>query len=152
MTSNTQVSYLASLAVRNMLSDEKFLNRVIYLNKTRLVETYTMVANFFRRLNIQYFPASAGCYVWAKLSQEIKTWEAEAELAARLWERKVAISSGRSYGSAEPGWYRLTFALRSNDLNKALSIIEDVLLEKKTAQLTLENSQNGHDSAVSLDG
>ncbi|CAI6337018.1 unnamed protein product [Periconia digitata] len=129
MTSNTQVSYLSSLAVRGMLSDRKFLGDIITFNKTRLSQAYHVVSTFLKRLNIEYFPVAAGVYVWAKLSPKVKTWEAEAELAATLSERRVAISSGRSYSSVEPGWYRLTFALRPQDLKKGLAIIEEVLVQ-----------------------
>jgi len=132
MTCNLQASYLASIAVRVMLSDEKFLSEIIPLNQSRLAEAYAIITGFFNRLNVQYYPASAGVYVWAKLSQDINTWEAEAELAAQLSERNVAISSGRSYSSAEPGWYRLTFALKPKDLEEGLTIIEEVLISRET--------------------
>jgi gliotoxin/aspirochlorine biosynthesis aminotransferase len=133
MTSNTQVSYLSSIVVRNIFSNETFLNNIININKTRLAESYVTITTLLRRLKIQYFPASAGLYVWAKLCSDVKTWDAEAELAAELWERRVTVSAGRSYAASEPGWYRLTFALRPYDLNKALSIIEEVLVNRKSS-------------------
>ncbi|OJD30970.1 1-aminocyclopropane-1-carboxylate synthase [Diplodia corticola] len=120
MAANTQVSGLTAVAVTALLSDPAVTDRFIGLNRSRLSSAYESMATFLRAHNIRYIPANAGIYVWAKLSSKVTNWEQEAKLTELLAEKKVAVSAGKSYAAAEPGWYRLSFALKPEQLERGL--------------------------------
>ncbi|KAK7516254.1 pyridoxal phosphate-dependent transferase [Phyllosticta citriasiana] len=120
MAANTQVSGLTAVAITALLSDPAVTDSFIALNKTRLAVAYETIAKFFRTRRIQYVPANAGIFVWAKLSDKVETWEQEADLSKVLAEKQVAVSSGKGYAAAAPGWYRLSFAMEPEDLREGL--------------------------------
>ncbi|CAI7602519.1 unnamed protein product [Penicillium glandicola] len=116
---NMQVSALSATAMTCLLSDNKALDRLITLSRTRLAESYCIVRQFFRLHRITYVPAYAGMFVWARLLVT-QSWDEEMELQRAIAVRGVAVSAGRDYASEEPGWYRLSFGLEEEELKAAL--------------------------------
>ncbi|KAF1362624.1 PLP-dependent transferase [Lizonia empirigonia] len=120
MAANTQVSGLTAVAVAALLSDQTITDRFLQLNRKRLSCAYETMTAFLRSRSIRYIPACAGIYVWAKLSSRVRTWDQENELTKLLAECQVAVSAGKSYAATEPGWYRLSFAIKPEQLSKGL--------------------------------
>ncbi|KAK7530980.1 pyridoxal phosphate-dependent transferase [Phyllosticta citribraziliensis] len=120
MAANTQVSGLTAVAVTALLSDPAVTDSFIALNRARLSTAYETMAKVFRTRGMRYIPANAGIYIWAKLSNKVESWEQEADLTKLLAEKEVAVSAGKGYAAASPGWYRLSFAMEPEDLQKGL--------------------------------
>ncbi|OJJ45953.1 hypothetical protein ASPZODRAFT_26546 [Penicilliopsis zonata CBS 506.65] len=121
---NTQVSALTAIAMTSLLTNEAQLEQILKLSRTRLQTAYAAMRRFLRAHEMEYIPAWAGMYVWARLDKTITTWEQETALQKRLADHGVAVSAGRSYSSQQPGWYRLSFALEGDALAEGLRRIE----------------------------
>ncbi len=67
---------------------------------------------------------SRGVYVWARLGGEKATWEEEAEIMANCSSAGILIGAGADYTEAEPGWFRVSFALPRPTLLEGLHRIE----------------------------
>lgn len=120
MAANTQVSGLTAVAVSSLLSDLSTTDKFIQMNRERLACAYGKMSAFLRARQIKYIPAYAGIYIWVKLSDKVLSWDQESQLTKILAEHNVAVSSGKSYASQEPGWYRLSFALEAGKLEEGL--------------------------------
>lgn len=128
-----KISALTTIFTTALLTSPN-LPSLIALNKKQLAVSYATVTSFLDRHKIEYIPASAGVYVFAKLAPAAKTWDDEADMVRRLEAVGILIGSGRSYHAAEDqkGWARLTFAIETDQLEKALERIEGGLgLERK---------------------
>ena len=78
---------------------------------------------------IPYINATAGCYVFAKLAVNARTWADEANFVQLLKNKGVLAAGGRSYATppTNMGWVRITFAVEEERLNEALRRIGLVL-------------------------
>lgn len=99
------------------------------MNKRRLAESYQIVAEALRQWNVEFIPAQAGLFVFAKLAKGIRTWEEEAIAVERLKESGVLVGSGRAFHGmeGEKGWMRLTFALPEDMLRVGLKKVQSCL-------------------------
>lgn len=123
-----QVSVFSSKAITSLLTAPKsVLDNFIVTNRQRLSTSYAILSDFFASWNIRFVSASAGLYIWAKLDEGVCTWEAEETLWKNLNRNGVGVSAGHSYHAAEPGWFRITFAMPEGVLRKALQRIEVAL-------------------------
>ncbi|KAK8157459.1 pyridoxal phosphate-dependent transferase [Phyllosticta citrichinensis] len=134
MAANTQVSGLTALAVTALLSDPAKMDGFIALNRSRLAIAYETMAKVFRTRAIRYIPANAGIFIWARLSDKVETWEQEADLTKILEGKQVAVSAGKGYAAAAPGWYRLSFAMEPENLRKGLERLEKGIDEFEKGQ------------------
>lgn len=128
LASSTQVSSLSSVFVTALLTSPE-LPRLVALNTKRLAESYQIVAGVLRQWNVEFIPASAGLFVFAKLAKGIKTWEEEETVMERLKESGVLVGSGRAFHvvEGEKGWMRVTFALPEEVLREGLKKLQSCL-------------------------
>lgn len=125
---NTQTSSLSAIAVTGLLSSPELPN-LLRLNAERLAEANRTVTEFMDRYRIQYIPAKAGLFIFARLHPNAQTWEDEADTVAKLREAGVLVSPGRAYHGVEheKGWARITFAVEPAELKKGLDIIASTM-------------------------
>ncbi|MCJ1271570.1 hypothetical protein MMC22_011472 [Lobaria immixta] len=128
LASSTQTSSLSSVFVAALLTSPK-LPSLMAMNKRRLAESYQIVAAALRQWNVEFIPAHAGLFVFAKLAKEIRTWEEEAIAVERLKESGVLVGSGRAFHvmEGEKGWMRMTFALPEDMLRAGLKKVQSCL-------------------------
>jgi aspartate/methionine/tyrosine aminotransferase len=100
-----------------MLSDEQWLHKFFVANQRRLEEAYQAAVQAIQTSlgaeQVRIYPSQAGFFVWVGLQRFLReaTWEAELELAERLFrEARVLIYPGRVCHAPEPGWYRCCFS------------------------------------------
>lgn len=74
---------------------------------------------------MEFVPATAGVFVFARLAPGVRTWEEEAEAVARLRGAGVLVGAGRGFrgGEREKGWVRIVFAGDPAELRKGLDVI-----------------------------
>lgn len=128
LASNFQISSLSAIFASSLLSSPE-LPELLALNSSRLSEAYTTVTSFLKQHNIEYIPANAGMFIFAKLVPHAKSWDDEFAMIAKLKEAGVSVSGGQGYHVMEKdkGWARLAFALNTSQLREALNRIDGVL-------------------------
>lgn len=139
-------SSLADRATVSILSSTEFVTNFIKTDHERLAEHYKRTTQFLSYHRISYRPSNSGFFVWADLfsfwsprivSKETKNessgrdsihqWELEDRLNEHLYKYKVFLAAGKSFGSEEAGWFRLTFALRQSYLDEGLRRVVEAL-------------------------
>jgi hypothetical protein len=121
---SSQVSSLTSLCTTSLLTSTK-LSQLIQLNSERLLDCYRLLTDFLDSRSIEYVPATAGLFVFARLLPMAKSWTDEAKLQQSLRKEGLLVSPGKLYHltSGKTGWFRLTFAIPKNQLTEAVAIL-----------------------------
>ncbi|XP_047308059.1 1-aminocyclopropane-1-carboxylate synthase 7-like [Impatiens glandulifera] len=129
MSSFTLISSQTQHLLACMLSDEKFVEKYIRINRERLKRRYEMIVNGLREAGIECLKGNAGLFCWMNLGPFLEDPTMESEL--EIWklivnEVKLNISPGSSCHCSEPGWFRVCFAnMSENTLEVALKRIRD---------------------------
>lgn len=128
IAANEQTSSLSAIALAGLLGSPD-LPRLLALSAARLAEAYTTVTGFLTTHGVEFVPATAGVFVFARLVPEAETWKDEAATVARLRERGVLMSAGRGFrgGEREKGWVRIVFAVEPAELRRGLDIITSTI-------------------------
>ncbi|KAK8964054.1 putative aminotransferase ACS12 [Platanthera guangdongensis] len=119
----------------SMLSDTKFMNVYLKINRKRLGKMFALFAEGLNQLGVECFKSSAGFYCWADMSKFLRSYSERGELV--LWESllnsgKVNITPGSSCHCIEPGWFRCCFAaLIESDIPVVMERIGEVLRSHK---------------------
>lgn len=114
MSSFTLISSQTQRFLASMLSNRKFTEKYIKMNRDRLRKRYEMIIQGLRTAGIECLGGNAGLFCWMNLSPLLKknpTREGEIELwKCILEEVRLNISPGSSCHCSEPGWFRVCFA------------------------------------------
>ncbi|XP_023003339.1 1-aminocyclopropane-1-carboxylate synthase 7-like [Cucurbita maxima] len=133
MSSFTLISSQTQRFLAAMLSNQKFIDKYIEMNRDRLRKRYEMIIEGLRMAGIECLKGNAGLFCWMNLRPLLKknpTREGEIELwKCILKEAKLNISPGSSCHCSEPGWFRVCFANMSEEtlqiaLKRILSFME----------------------------
>lgn len=103
------------------------MRRLVETNKYNLRKAARIVIQFAKFHSLEFFPPTAGLYIWVRLLSHCKTF-AEEELAIqRCTQHGVSIGGGADYAELRPGWFRLVFSVSQPDLLMGLRRIEAAL-------------------------
>ncbi|KAF7128641.1 hypothetical protein CNMCM5793_003492 [Aspergillus hiratsukae] len=121
---SSQVSSLTALCTTSLLTSAK-LPQLIQFNSERLLDCYRLLTDFLDSRRIEYVPATAGLFVFARLMPTAKSWDDEAKLKQSLQKKGLLVSPGKLYHltSGQKGWFRLTFAIPKDQLTEAVAIL-----------------------------
>ncbi|KAL8236453.1 hypothetical protein R6Q59_017534 [Mikania micrantha] len=134
MSSFTLISSQTQFLLASMLSDKKFIQKYIKINRERLKKRYEMIINGLRNAGIECLKGNAGLFCWMNLSPYLEEPTIKSELT--IWktimhEVRLNISPGSSCHCSEPGWFRVCFANMSEEtLEVALSRIHEFIKKK----------------------
>ncbi|KAJ5667270.1 PLP-dependent transferase [Penicillium longicatenatum] len=129
ISASLNFSSVSSLIAKAILTSPQ-LPHLLALSSQRLGKQYKVLTAFLKSRGIEYFPASAGLFVFARLVPDAKTWEEEADMVRRMRDVGVLVGPGKVYhtGEGDKGWFRLTFALKNDILEQGLQRLERGLI------------------------
>ncbi|XP_027352117.1 1-aminocyclopropane-1-carboxylate synthase 1-like [Abrus precatorius] len=113
MSSFGLVSSQTQFFLAALLSDDKFVDKLLDETSTRLAERHNHFTKGLEKINITCLPSNAGLFCWMDLRSLLKEQTFEGEMM--LWrmiinEVKLNVSPGSSFNCSEPGWFRVCFA------------------------------------------
>ncbi|KAI0099799.1 pyridoxal phosphate-dependent transferase [Nemania sp. FL0031] len=129
-----RVSNASSLMALGLFSDLLALEGIFARNKMDLRRAAEQVGDFLAFHNVSFYRPTAGCFLWARLGGSSATKESDAALWKRFASAGVALAIGGAFNETEEGWFRITYALPQEDLQKGLRRIEAALSVKKQWQ------------------
>ncbi|KAH0465608.1 hypothetical protein IEQ34_005711 [Dendrobium chrysotoxum] len=122
----------------SMLSDTKFIEEYLKVNRERLAQMYALFVEGLKHLGVECFKSSGGFYCWVDMSKFLKSYSVKGEL--ELWENilnvaKVVVTPGASCHCIEPGWFRCCFTtVTERDVPLVMKRISKVLKDHKARQ------------------
>ncbi|KAJ6187830.1 Pyridoxal phosphate-dependent transferase major region subdomain 2 [Penicillium mononematosum] len=128
ISNHSKTSTLTSVATTALLRDEEgTMNSILEHSRLQLWRASQIVVEFLSFHNIPFYAPAAGVYIWARLGYLEDTWKGEADLNDKMEAAGVSVGAGRGYNEAQPGWFRITFALPETELLEGLRRIEDAM-------------------------
>lgn len=123
-----QTSSLSSVVATSLLKSPN-LPDLVRLNQERLAQSYSILTESLIKWQVEFLPANAGLFVFAKVVRDARDWEEETAVVGALGSSGVIVSPGRRFdgGESEKGWVRMTFAVPKEQLVDALGRIEPIL-------------------------
>lgn len=126
-------------------------------NQEALGEAYAYVTSWLRDRSIPYRPANAGHFVLIDLRKfcaSPASVNAEIALAQEMLQGGVYLGPGFSYAVNQPGWFRLTFSIDRQLLDKVLNRLDRIFRKPRswstssTARTTADYEVEGMTASV----
>jgi DNA-binding transcriptional MocR family regulator len=125
---NARLSTAAAVMVAPILHDIPTLTTLVDLNTRRLHRAAQIAIQFAEFHGLTHYKPVAGLYIWLRLSPEgCNSRDEEEDIVRRCGEHGALIGCGADYAEAQPGWFRLTFALPEHVFLEALRRVEDAV-------------------------
>lgn len=105
----------------SLLENETFTDDFIAANRSRLSENYQHVTRFLKAHDIPYLRSNAALFVWINLGSLVDHHgKSDDDILVALEKERVYITSGVTYASEEPGWFRVVIAHPKEVLDEGL--------------------------------
>jgi aspartate/methionine/tyrosine aminotransferase len=104
------VSNLTQWLLGEVLADDLFVRDYLAINKTRLTESYAIVATKMEELGIPFVAARGSLFVWIDLSKYLESPEQKAEDSfwIELYKQTgILLTPGNGFGHSKKGQFRV---------------------------------------------
>lgn len=121
-------------AAAALLSDTAWCDDFyLRLNSERLGRTYRNARGRLEAMGARVREARAALFVWFSIRDFMETDSAEEEMEihAQLMRAGVYVVPGSKLYGSDPGWIRLIFSVREEELDEGLRRIESVLKSRR---------------------
>ncbi len=109
--------------LQHLFDDDSFIEEYILINQKRLTESYVVVINALKEVNVPYIPSRGSLFVWVDLSQFLSenTQSAENSFWLKLYhDTGLLITPGEGFGHSNKGFFRIVYTcVSTNDLKVA---------------------------------
>jgi len=112
------VSNMSQWMIKEMLSDDGFIENYIEENKKMITRSYQWVVSALKLLDVPFIPSRGGIFVWIDLSGYLDSDSDEAEIA--LWmsiykQTGVLLTPGKEFKHPQKGLFRMVYTAVSFD-------------------------------------
>jgi aspartate/methionine/tyrosine aminotransferase len=125
LSTHSQVSSLVVPFVESAALTDSMIATLCNQSRPFLEESRDIVVVFLEKRDIEFVPATAGLFIFAKLS--LSSIDSEKALEKKLSKRGIVLASGTGYHCKEPGWFRICFSFERSKLVTALGRLGQVL-------------------------
>ncbi|KAI2699495.1 hypothetical protein CBS147332_8381 [Penicillium roqueforti] len=116
---HSQVSSLSTVLASKTILQPTNIDTAISHGAQSLMGSYKMIQSFLENAGMEYIPVAFGMFVFTRLGR-VSNFDAETKLLRCLKSRGVSVSSGSSYHFQELGWFRICYAVPSDQLEEGL--------------------------------
>lgn len=122
-------SSLADGATARLLTDEGYIKQFVSSYQARLAKSYSRATQFFREHGIPYQGSNAALFLMVNLKAVVRDESvSDDDILALLREKKVYVTSGGSYRTEQPGWFRIVIAHPNSVLDEGFKRIAMALI------------------------
>ena len=129
------VSNYTQWALQLLMNDTEFMSSYVANNCERLTESYAVVIQHLKELQIPYVPARGSLFTWLDLSELLveNTSTAEHNLWLDLYRSAgVLLTPGEGFGHSKKGLFRLVYpCVSKHDLETAMDRLSRFVLRKR---------------------
>ena len=110
-----------------MINHPTFFREFLNINRSRLIDHYTICTRFLRRHGLPYIPSNAGFFVWVDLSAYLSSMKGDTDLEKerymnnKLLDGGVHLATSEAFRGEYNGWFRITFTVEKEMLILALN-------------------------------
>ncbi|TFV94543.1 aminotransferase class I/II-fold pyridoxal phosphate-dependent enzyme [Algoriphagus kandeliae] len=129
------ISNYTQWVIQEVLLDHGFLKTFFESFQQKLTESYLIVTQTLKKLNIPFNPSRGSLFVWMDLSEflEEKSLKGEEKLWLEIYEKTgILITPTNGFGHSEKGWYRIVItSLSHEELKVAMKRLSDFIQIKR---------------------
>jgi aspartate/methionine/tyrosine aminotransferase len=106
------VSNYTQWILQKVLEDTEWVKSYTAINQKRLTESYLVVVQTLKKLQLNYVPSRGSLFVWVDLSPflEASTGEAENEFWLKLYAATgILLTPGEGFGHTKKGLFRIVY-------------------------------------------
>ena len=119
------ISRFADIHLTQFLTNEPKVDEFLRNNKNACLEALRNVVSFFESHGIPFITPNGGFYLYFNFGKYLKT--TEEALFLDLIDAGVYMPRGEAFFDSNKGWFRITYALKENELNLLLQRLNKIV-------------------------
>lgn len=149
------VPTLMQYILQSFIDDFDWLDRVFFpTNRERLRKAREYTCSELQKIGVECHASQGGLFLWVNLKEFMSPpcRENEMKLMETFLENGVYITAGIAFYSPEPGWFRIIFSVKDEELRLGIGRVKKVLThikEKRPVEGSNDRSSACNDGSLS---